>query len=107
MAMIKKTQPDLPPIPSLPQTTVNPQADPQGIAPVRPAVKARPNENGKEGTNWDARNRSIEVQAIMKSTLESPLLAHLAVGKNTVEALGLLETMFNKALELYEQKTSK
>lgn len=95
------------PVPSLPQTTVHTTPAPGGVPPVRPAVRPSvapatdPDRMSKQ--DWADRNRTIELQAILKSTLESPMLAQLAVGKNTLEALGLVETVFTSALALYDK----
>lgn len=95
----------LPSVPSLPKTTVSPKIDPNGVSPVR-----RPNENGSLGIedkmtkkDWQAKDRRIETQAVLKSTLESPMLANLIIGKNEEEALQMFERLFERAMNIYDR----
>jgi hypothetical protein len=89
-----------PPPPSLPRTSLPTTKAPGGVAPVAPASKADPDKMSKE--DWNVRNKSIELQAIIKSTLESPMLAQLVVGKNNKDALLTLTEVFEHSLALYE-----
>jgi len=88
--------------PSLPPTTVAATPAPGGIAPVAPAYKLKmPGELNKDGSvfgpaapqedkmskaDWANKDRMIGIDAVIKSTLESPALAQLVVGKNQQEA---------------------
>lgn len=110
-----------PPPPSLPQTSLPATPAPGGIAPVAPAgyrkdivngglVKLGPINGDSEKmtkADWAAKDRSIELQAIIKSTLESPLLAQLVVGKNNRDALLTLTEVFEHSLSLYESARTK
>jgi hypothetical protein len=90
-----------PPPPSLPRTSVHTTPAPGGVAPVAPASK-RDESDKMSKEDWNVRNRSIELQAILKSTLESPMLAQLVVGKNNHDALFTLTEIFEHSLNLYE-----
>jgi hypothetical protein len=90
-----------PPPPSLPKTSVHTTQAPGGIAPVAPASKREDPEKMTKA-DWAAKDRSIELQAILKSTLESPMLAQLVVGKNNRDALLTLTEVFEHSLNLYE-----
>jgi hypothetical protein len=90
-----------PPPPSLPRTSLPATTAPGGVAPVAPAVKKEDSEKMTKA-DWAAKDRSIELQAILKSTLESPMLAQLVVGKNNRDALLTLTEVFEHSLSLYE-----
>ena len=90
-----------PPPPSLPRTTIHGTIAPGGVAPVAPASKRDDSEKMTKA-DWAAKDRSIELQAILKSTLESPMLAQLVVGKNNRDALTTMAEVFESALGLYE-----
>lgn len=81
-----------PAAPSLPLTTVHETPAPGGAAPIAPATKVEPavrvwvDENVMTKADWGAKDRSISIDAVIKSTLESPALAQLVVGKNQEEA---------------------
>ena len=104
------TQPDssIPSIPSLPVTSVNPQPRNEA-SPVAPAGKVvRPLERAGDDKGFGEnkvkpRDRAIETQAILKSTLESPFLAQLTMGQNKVEATETLKYVFSFALKLYDE----
>jgi hypothetical protein len=99
-----------PPPPSLPRTSLPATPAPGGVAPVAPAQKraeealaaAEKQSDRMTKEDWGVRNRSIELQAILKSTLESPMLAQLVVGKNNRDALVTLTEVFEHSLNLYE-----
>lgn len=93
MGMKKKAE--LPGIPAIPEVPA---------IPVKQAGKAveHPGDDKVLTKKPYDRDRSIEVQAIMKSTLESPFLAQLTITKSEKESFELLERVFKKALELYE-----
>lgn len=99
------TTPVVPPVPSLPKTSVAPKADPNGVSPVAPAKK-RVNENGSDGMtkqDWADKDARISVDAIHKSTLESPTLANLIIGKNQVEAFQTVRDFLKFNLDLNQQ----
>ena len=114
MGMVKKAADSvdggvgqIPPVPSLPKTTVNPQPT-EGTSPVAP-VQKRANENGSTGMTkqeWKERNDGISVDAIHKSMLESPTLANLCIGKNDQEVYELLKDFFRYNLALNRQAKS-
>lgn len=97
--------PEVPAIPVLPKTSVNPQPrnEASPVAPAK-AVKAveRAGDEKILAKPYD-RNRSIEIQALIKSTLESPAVAQLIVGKNDGEALATITKVFEHALGLFEK----
>jgi len=90
-----------PPPPSLPRTTVHTTPAPGGLAPVAPAVKKEDSEKMTKA-DWAAKDRDIALQAFTKSTLESPMLAQLVVGKNNRDALLTYDEVFDHALAKYE-----
>lgn len=113
MGMVKKTPVNtLPPVPSLPETSVNPQPRNEE-SPVKPAFK-RLNENGKTGevsekmtkADWNAKDRAITVTAFIKSVLESPVVAQMTHGKDDDATLRVMEKVFDKALDIYTKHTS-
>ena len=68
--------------PSLPPTTVVNTPPPGGVSPVTPAVRGKDAADEKMAkADWAAKDRSIEIQAILKSTIESGALAQAVVGK--------------------------
>jgi hypothetical protein len=103
----------LPPVPSLPTTTVNPQPRNEA-APVAPAKKVvQPVERAGDDKglaermtkqDWSNKDRAIERVAIIKSVLESPMTAQLTMGQDNVTALKTFETVFNKAIEVFYSK---
>jgi hypothetical protein len=95
-----------PPPPSLPITSLPTTPAPGGIAPIAPAVKKEESDKMTK-EDWGVRNRSIELQAILKSTLESPMLSQLVVGKNNRDALLTLTEVFEHSLSLYESARTR
>jgi hypothetical protein len=93
----------VPAIPSLPPTTVTATKAPGGIPPVAPAssVKRQENDNDKK-TDWAAKDKSIETQAILKSVLESPALAQMSVGKREEEVFQTGKRMFDFFLQVFK-----
>lgn len=101
--------PAVPSVPSLPKTTVAPKADPKGVSPVLPAVN-----NGETGmakrftaaddkmskADWQNKDKGISIDAIHKSTLESPTLANMAIGKSDSEVRELVRVFLKFNLEL-------
>jgi len=98
--------PAVPAVPSLPTTATHETVAPKGVAPVTPAQRRPEGSSDDKMTkaDWADRNRTIELQAIMKSTLESPMLAQLAVGKRFEETLQNVHALFEFALNLYDSK---
>lgn len=95
----------LPP-PALPSTTVTETKAPGGVPPVAPAQKRTPSSNTSNDTmtkeDWDRKSFLIHVDAIMKSTLESPALAQLVVGKRLEEAQATKREWFKSSLKDYD-----
>ena len=88
----------VPPIPSVPLA----------VKPVQPLEKKEKagddrmlSDRMTKQAPVDARSASIERQAIIKSVLESPMLAQLIVGLPESQALPLFERVFNKAIEVF------
>lgn len=96
----------LPPVPSLPSTTTKETIAPKGVAPVAPAAKKVEVADSEKMTkkDWANKDRTIELQAIMKSTLESPMVAQLAVGKRIEEVLQTVKAVYEFSLALYDAK---
>lgn len=77
----------LPPPPALPPTTVAATPAPGGVAPIAPARAAKAGDDDKMSkADWANKDRMIGIDAVIKSTLESPALGQLVVGKNQQEA---------------------
>lgn len=82
------------PTPSLPSTTVSTTVAPGGVAPIAPAkrvaeqavVQAQSENDKMTKADWSNKDRMIGIDAVIKSSLESPALGQLVVGKNQEEA---------------------
>lgn len=107
MGMKTKTEQvkELTPIPELPTTTVNPQPRDEA-SPVRKAEKL--NGNVKTGLNevmskadWAAKDRGITITALIKSVLESPVVAQMVHGKDDGSVLQTITKVFDHVLNLY------
>lgn len=98
--------PSLPPFPpALPPTTVTSTPAPGGVPPVTPAVKRTNTSTDDERmtkSDWANKDRLIHLDAIYKSTLESPALAQLVVGKRLEEAIDTKREWFKSSLKDYE-----
>lgn len=93
------------PVPSLPTTTLSTTVAPGGVAPVQAAKAVTPVDTEKmTKKDWANKDRTIELQAIMKSTLESPMVAQLAVGKRIEEVLDTVKAVYEFSLALYDSK---
>lgn len=80
----------LPPPPALPPTTVTGTKAPGGVPPVTPAQSRNGSDDDKmTKADWAKKDENIGIDAVIKSTLESPALAQMVVGKNEVEAFDL------------------
>lgn len=100
--------PPVPNVPTLPKTSVNPKVDPNGVSPVAPtsdkglgkvlAAKSASGDNMSK-QDWADKDARISIDAIHKSSLESPTLANLAIGKNDDEVLALTRKFFKYQLE--------
>lgn len=113
--------PPVPNVPTLPKTSVAPKSDPNGVSPVAPtnpgygglykeyatsdkglgktlAAKSASGDNMSK-QDWADKDARISIDAIHKSTLESPTLANLAIGKNDDEVLALTRKFFKYQLE--------
>lgn len=75
----------VPPVPSLPKTTVTDTPAPGGTAPISKAGKKEDSEIMTKA-DWSNKDRAIERVAIFKSVLEGSAYAQLVVGKRTDEA---------------------
>lgn len=92
--------------PALPVTTVAATQAPGGIAPVQ---KTNGHVNGHvNGTeekmskaDWAVRNSEIAIQAIVKSSIESPSLGEHVTGKSTPEFFALQRAYIKENLETY------
>lgn len=78
-----------PPPPSLPPTTVTQTPAPGGIPPVAPARRDVNQDDKMTKADWQEKDKGISIDAVIKSSLESPALAQMVVGKNEVEAFEL------------------
>lgn len=86
--------------PSLPRTSVTETKAPGGETPVKPAAVPAAPIVSERAYN---RDRSIECQAILKSTLESPAVAQMVVGKNENEVKAILRDVFLTMLTVYDE----
>lgn len=79
----------VPPVPSLPKTTVTETKAPGGEKPVAPANKAVPTSDPDKMSkqDWANKDKAIERIAIFKSVLEGSAYAQLTVGKRLDESL--------------------
>lgn len=100
MGMIKKTTSAIPTIPTVPITTLGSTPAQGGIAPVKPANKSDGSE--EKVKFWEAKDKSIETQAILKSVLESPAFAQLSVGRSEKDVLDIGTRMFNHFLGVFK-----
>lgn len=94
-----------PPPPSLPPTTVTQTPAPGGIPPVAPAQKRTDDDDKMTKADWAKKDENIGIDAVIKSSLESPALAQMVVGKNEVEAFDLSRRYIKFNLET--QKLAK
>lgn len=81
--------PPAPVAPVLPPTTVAATPAPGGVPPVAPAKKSALQELADDKmskADWQNKDRLIGIDAVIKSSLESPALGQLVVGKNQEEA---------------------
>lgn len=80
----------VPPLPTLPTTTVTNTTAPGGVPPVTPAQKRNDQDDEKmTKADWARKDANIGIDAVIKSSLESPALAQMVVGKNDNEAFDL------------------
>jgi hypothetical protein len=102
--------PAMPPMPpALPVTTVATTPAPGGVAPVqKTATASNGNGNGHAAAedkmskaDWAVRNSEIAIQAIVKSSLESPALGEHVTGKSTPEFMQLTRDYVKFNLETY------
>lgn len=94
-------KPSVPPVPSLPRTTVTETPAPGGEAPVAKATKKVDSETMTKA-DWANKDLAIERIAIFKSVLESPAYAQLVVGKRQDDAFqvgGLMVDFFLNKLD--------
>lgn len=114
MGMKKKEEvTTMPPIPSLPVTTVNPQPRNEA-SPVAPAKRVQAVDKAGDDKifkaptmskeDWANKDRAIERVALAKSVLESPFLAQLTMGQDQATAIKTFETVFNKVVEVFYSK---
>lgn len=121
----------VPPVPSIPLTTVNPQPRneaspvapakktpiqaveqkkplPPGVYPYNDETLSHPiseragDDKMLKGPGPKTRDRSIELQALLKSTIESPLLAQLTMGCSVGISLEVLTEIYGKVVNLYD-----
>jgi hypothetical protein len=111
MGMIKKAKvSEVPPVPELPKTSVNPQPRNEA-SPVAPAKVVKAVERAGDDkilnekmtkADWGAKDRSIAMLALIADVYKSPVVAQQAVGHNDAEVLALIDKHFTHALKLYE-----
>lgn len=107
--------PPVPPVPaaapSIPQTNLHTTPAPGGIPPVAPTptvgngnghAKVK-DEDKMSKADWAAKDRKIELLAIVKSTLEGAALGQLVVGKNESEAFQIGTNMIRYYVQLFDQ----
>lgn len=90
MGMTKKVIDKLPPIPSLPETSK--------------VIERAGDEKVLKTAQVDIRSASIERQAIMKSVLESPMLAQRIIGLNQADTFKEFEALFHEAIKVFYNK---
>lgn len=97
----------MPPMPpALPVTSVASTPAPGGVAPVQ-KTSGYVNGNGATADDkmskqdWAVRNSEIAIQAIVKSSLESPALGEHVTGKSKAEFLELTREFVRHNLETY------
>lgn len=97
--------PVMPPMPpALPQTNVASTPAPGGVPPVSKTPRgasAVTAEDKMSKADWAARNNEIAIQAIVKSSLESPALGEHVTGKSTPEFMQLTRDYVKFNLETY------
>lgn len=98
----------VPPVPSLPPTTLGATQIPGGVAPVAPAKAVASVDTEKMTKNdWLKKDESIELVAIMKSSIESGIMAQLAVGKRQEEVFATQRAFIKYNLETLELAKQK
>lgn len=100
--------PQMPPMPpqyanapALPVTSVATTPAPGGVPPVSKLPPAVKDEDKMSKSDWADRNREIALQAIVKSSIESPALAEHVTGKSTPEVFELTRQYVKHNLETY------
>ena len=101
--------PYIPPPPSLPVTSLPSTPAPGGELPIKPANKNVENSDSEKMSkqDWKNKDEAIELVAIIKSTLESPSLAQLVVGKNNRDAFITTRDYIKYNLETLELAKNK
>lgn len=82
----------MPPVPPVPVAIVK-------KAPIQPLEQKAGDDKGFPPKT---RDRSIEVQALTKSLLESPMLAQLTMGQDQTTAMKTFKEVFTAVLALYD-----
>jgi hypothetical protein len=91
--------------PAIPQTTVSATLPPGGVPPVTSAkvqdkVKDTvPADDKMSKADWAEKDRRIGIDAVIKSSLESPGLAQLFVGKNVADCFTVTREFIKFNLE--------
>lgn len=106
-APIAAYAPALPPpmLPALPPTTLAATPAPGGVAPVsktpRTTTPAKDDDHMSKA-EWKAKDNAIAIQAIVKSSLESPALGEHVTGKSHAEFLEMTREFVKYNLETYQ-----
>lgn len=100
-APVYQAPPQMPP--SLPPTSLAQTQAPGGAPPVSktPRAATSGDEDKMSKADWAARNNEIAIQAVLKSSIESPVLAEHVTGKSTAEVFELQRRYFKENLESY------
>lgn len=95
------------PVPSLPPTTTQETMAPKGVAPIAPANKAVVDPEKMSKNDWLKKDEAIETVAIIKSSIESGVMAQLAVGKKQEEVFATQRAFIKYNLETLELAKQK
>ncbi len=91
---------------SLPRTTVSDTPAPGGEPVVKKIQSVSLNVGDPDRmskADWAAKDRNIELVAIVKSTIESPAYRELIMGKNTEQACEVFDILVTHFLEKFEE----
>ncbi len=54
--------------------------------------------------DWAEKNRKEDIRAILNTTVASPAVAQMVIGKNTKDTLATIREVFEFNLALYDEK---
>ncbi len=103
---VVQSMPQMPLMPSLPATSVSSTPAPGGAAVVNKSysngkASEKSDDDKMSKADWAARNNEIAIQAIVKSSLESPALGEHVTGKSSAEFMQLTRDYVKYNLETY------